>query len=690
MEKFCKCFNFQISKDGNKGNYFPANVDDTLLNFYNTYSTHFLYVQIKNNKEKKCKCNEKNHQSINNYLEKDILNLKKEIEKKDNEIKNQKNYNCKLENDFKQQSQKINKLEITINDLNQNLKKYEIEKQSKLNEISELKKSIELLNEEKSSLEKQNKLQEDEIKNLKIEVEKLQYSENILKLAVNQDIDTLNAIQKLGIGNELKPKFNTISIDQSSNSIIENKNYELSEELKNFNKNFEDFYDIIINIKSIKDINKGWEIKSNERGKKQYFEKKNEPILKIGVIGNADKGKSFLLSKISKIDLLSGTSISTEGLSIKYPELEKYENRKIALLDSAGLETPVLKETDDENKNPNEKELLFKEKSREKLITELFLQNYIIYNSDILLIVVGKFTYSEQKLLNKIKTEIHRAKINKPLYIIHNLFTFFSIKQVEEHINEYLLKSATFDLEKGHKISTNIKIKNGTYYYEKNSSPNIFHLIFANEGSEAGQFYNKFTLEFIENCFQNVTDLKPFDVIETVKERFIEISKEIIEKNEKNDFNKESFDETDSEKLIKLKDNHDIILKKCFIDELGFSNLKVYGFEPRYSYYKTDKSMVIKLECPGKCSLNPKIDRLGEYTIIKLEGEKKKDVEEETIEKKGDYREYGKFCVDIPLKSQDYLISYEKPSLIGKNGILTITYKLEIQEENDTYDFGDS
>ena len=62
---------------------------------------------------------------------------------------------------------------------------------------------------------------------------------------------------------------------------------------------------------------------------------------------------------------------------------------------------------------------------------------------------------------------MHRAKINKPLYIILNLYTFFSIKQVYEHINEYLLKSVTFDLEKGHKISTDINIKNGTHYYEK-------------------------------------------------------------------------------------------------------------------------------------------------------------------------------------------------------------------------------
>ncbi len=29
--------------------------------------------------------------------------------------------------------------------------------------------------------------------------------------------------------------------------MVENKNYELSEELQKFNKNFEDFYDIIIN-----------------------------------------------------------------------------------------------------------------------------------------------------------------------------------------------------------------------------------------------------------------------------------------------------------------------------------------------------------------------------------------------------------------------------------------------------------
>ena len=56
--------------------------------------------------------------------------------------------------------------------------------------------------------------------------------------------------------------------------------------------------------------------------------------------------KSFLLNKLSKIPLISGNGIHTEGLSVKYPELEEYKGRKLILLDSAGLETPVLKSDD--------------------------------------------------------------------------------------------------------------------------------------------------------------------------------------------------------------------------------------------------------------------------------------------------------------------------------------------------------
>ena len=244
-------------------------------------------------------------------------------------------------------------------------------------------------------------------------------------------------------------------------------------------------------------------------------------------------------------------------------------------------------------------------------------------------------------------------------------------------------------MEKGHKTSTEKIIKDGIYYYEKDTNPTIYHLIYANEGSEAGKFYNRFTLNFIENSFQQVTNLKPFDVIKSVKERFVELSKEIIEINENNKFDKESFE--DSEKLIKLKNSQEIILKRCLIDELGFSNLRENGFVPAYNFYKKEQSIVIVVECPGKCTIFPKTEFIGEYTMIKINGEKKHDEEKEKIENIfHSTREYGKFCVEIPLKSEDFLVKQESPSVIGKNGIITLTYQLGKLEQEKSYEFGDS
>ena len=122
-------------------------------------------------------------------------------------------------------------------------------------------------------------------------------------------------------------------------------------------------------------------------------------------------------------------------------------NRNLALLDSAGLETPVLKgdekeqhQKEEETNNIISENDLLAEKCRDKIITEIFLQNYIVHNSDILLLVVGVLTYSEQKLINKVKAEIKRAKLNKTLYIVHNLKTYTSIEQVQKYISDILLK----------------------------------------------------------------------------------------------------------------------------------------------------------------------------------------------------------------------------------------------------------
>ena len=193
------------------------------------------------------------------------------------------------------------------------------------------------------------------------------------------------------------------------------------DEFKNLMKQkLEDFYDIIIDINSIKNINKeGWKVKFNERGIERYIDSKSNELVTIGVLGNVNKGKSFLLSRILKVKLLDEKH--TKGLCVKFPEFKGFLGRHIIMLDSEGFETPVFKNINKkEEKNYNKIELLeeskenkinkemldnkeFKDNVTDKIATELYLQNFIIMESDILLIVVGELTYSEQLLINKIK-----------------------------------------------------------------------------------------------------------------------------------------------------------------------------------------------------------------------------------------------------------------------------------------------
>ena len=162
-------------------------------------------------------------------------------------------------------------------------------------------------------------------------------------------------------------------------------------------------------------VKEGWEIKMNKNGYKNVENKSEKKKLVIGVIGNRNKGKSFMLQAISGEQLLTGLTINTIGLSIKYSE------DKFVLLDCAGSESPVIGEHTN---------LL--DVSRDKLFTEAFLQNYIIKYSNALLLIVGNLTFSEQKLINKISQEFGNLKQNnkdndnsqfKNLIIIHNLQT---------------------------------------------------------------------------------------------------------------------------------------------------------------------------------------------------------------------------------------------------------------------------
>ena len=525
--------------------------------------------------------------------------------------------------------------------------------------------------------QKINQKLQNEIYNMNKTISDLKKENERLIQVINGDPEKIKLLKDLGVENEnLKPNENVFTVNQKNNQILIKQ--------KDLKPQFTEFYDVIVHIDSIKDITKGWKIEMSKKGEENYIKYKDKNLLKIGIIGNANKGKSFLLSKISKMELPSGMSIKTEGLSIKYPDLSIFKDRNIALLDSAGLETPVLL---NDQKISNEKRSdLFREKSREKLVTELFLQNYIINNSDILIVVVDSLSFSEQKLLLKVKKEMERSKRTIPLYIIHNLKAFTSKEQVKDYIDNILLKSVTFTLEKGNIITTKLnQNKEKVYnYYEvdqdKEKTQKIFHLIYANEGSEAGRMYNPYVLNFIENSYQQITGLKPLDVIGSIKERYIIVSKDIIEKTEKDEkLTIQSFDSSDPH-LIKLKNEKEITLKKCLIDELGFSNFKSNGFEPMYNIFKNkdNTKFIVRVELPGNCDIVSDSERVGEYHILKISGEKKKDKEPEKLEENMfNMREYGQYSLEIPLKEdKDVKLTDEAPSIDKIEGVYILEYNI--------------
>ena len=99
------------------------------------------------------------------------------------------------------------------------------------------------------------------------EINQLKENKKELKNTINEYVkimeDDSNQI------NQLKKEINELKEAKLNNN--ENNSIILRNNILNQNESFIDFYDVIIDIKSIKDIKKGWEIKMNERGKKKIL-----------------------------------------------------------------------------------------------------------------------------------------------------------------------------------------------------------------------------------------------------------------------------------------------------------------------------------------------------------------------------------------------------------------------------------
>jgi len=147
-------------------------------------------------------------------------------------------------------------------------------------------------------------------------------------------------------------------------------------------------YDVIIDITSIKKLNNpGWKIIYNTE---ENIEKKNWIV--VSVLGNSNRGKTYLLQKLSGNKLFCGYQVETKGLSLKL-------RGDYIFLDTAGTNTPLLVENN--KKRPSDAEI--RNIRLCQILTNYILQNFVIKYADILICVVGMLDSREQIFLSKIK-----------------------------------------------------------------------------------------------------------------------------------------------------------------------------------------------------------------------------------------------------------------------------------------------
>jgi hypothetical protein len=166
--------------------------------------------------------------------------------------------------------------------------------------------------------------------------------------------------------------------------------------------------------------------------------------------------------------------------------------------------------------------------AKDRQITDYFLQKFILEKSDIFICVVDNLTLTDQKFINRIIKNYSNIKI----YIIHNLKTFIEKEQVENYIKDTLMESVTFHLEQDQyyyfeeeKTAENIEKENQIFFKQKlkgneykENNRVIIHLIIANEDSEAGKYYNKSTINYLNQQLRQVKEKKEFKIIENLKD----------------------------------------------------------------------------------------------------------------------------------------------------------------------------
>ena len=440
----------------------------------------------------------------------------------------------------------------------------------------------------------------------------------------NIKIKELSKVQKDIQKNE---EDNRSEISDESTS-FDYKNIKLINE-NNYNHNNDEIfkmYDAIFKCESINELyESGWQYSVNDTFVKR-FQKKDDSkkFCPLCILGETNKGKTYILNLLTNNKLKSGIEYKTVGLSCKFTdlyysdnEITKYDQNnehKFLIFDSAGRSEPLLIDPEEKRKfNDEALKRRVQTDNRDLKLSEEFMKNLLIKNSRIILVVVNQLSLSEQLFLYELKNDANFEE----LYVIHNLFNFKQKEEMEEYINNTIIHSIYFDIIKDYYQLDDEEendINKPFYFFEEQEKNGreqsiITHLILGDIETKDPWIknFNEKTIDFLKTKMLNCLAKDFFSVEKIIEKELLneniidEKSKLIIEKNDKpiEGIGKDKF-------ILKIvnkenKDNRENILKKKEDDFTESREFNIMGYTPDYIFYKDEKNseFIIEIECAG-------------------------------------------------------------------------------------------
>lgn len=299
---------------------------------------------------------------------------------------------------------------------------------------------------------------------------------------------------------------------------------------------------MILNFDSFEQLKlDGWTANFSFEGLEKYNRSIEDENIIIGVVGMKNRGKSYLLKRIMKSENYqpnSGFLVTTHGISCGFPILENKENdngyQAFVTLDTAGRENPLLQ-------NAFYKDHDIKTVIQDQKVCEILLSDFIIKESNVLILVVEQLSFAEQEmiltLINRLRLkEIGNDIEKRQLIIIHNLMNISKNEDIQKFIDKTLLRSMTFNLEL-HEVEDpdskdyNLKVYDQIIENNDENKLDIVHIVIGNDAvDEIRKKYNEPAFKYIRDYIK-IGDLKKFDILEAFKEFLKNNCKKFINTN---------------------------------------------------------------------------------------------------------------------------------------------------------------